>query len=57
MEKGKVEPAVRRLLGLADTLIDGPYIEAQRDLDLQFRGSRNQRVIDLKVWFAEHPEM
>ena len=57
LEKGKAEPAVRRLLGLVDTLIDGPYVEAQRDLDLQFRGSRNQRVIDLKAWFSEHPEM
>ena len=56
LEKGKAEPAVRRLLSLTDTLVDGPYIEAQRDLELQFRGSRNQRVIDLKAWFAEHPD-
>lgn len=56
LEKGKREPAVRQLLSLVDTLVDGPYIEAERDLELQFRGSRNQRIIDLKVWFAEHPE-
>ena len=56
LEKGKREPAVRRLLGLVDTLVDGPLIEAERDLELQFRGSRNQRIIDLKSWFAEHPE-
>jgi len=39
-------PEVRELLALADTLIDGPYIEALRDLDLTFRGSANQRVLD-----------
>ena len=40
-------PGVRRLLELADILVDGPYIEEQRDLTLQYRGSANQRVIDL----------
>lgn len=29
------------LLSMADTLVDGPFIMAQRDLTLQFRGSRN----------------
>jgi anaerobic ribonucleoside-triphosphate reductase activating protein len=38
-------PAVARLLRLADLLIDGPYVEALRDLDLPFRGSRNQRIL------------
>ena len=37
------------LLRLCDTLIDGPYIEAQRDLTLRYRGSANQRVIDLRA--------
>ena len=39
--------AVRRLMELTDILIDGPFIEAERDLTLQFRGSRNQRIIDM----------
>lgn len=30
-----------------DVLIDGPYIEAERDITLPLRGSRNQRVIEL----------
>ena len=34
-------------LRLADVLIDGPYIEAERDITLPMRGSRNQHVIDL----------
>ena len=42
------DPAVADLLSLCDILIDGPYIEAQRDLTLRFRGSANQRVIYLQ---------
>ena len=39
--------ALKELLELTDILIDGRFILAERDLTLQFRGSRNQRVIDL----------
>lgn len=39
---------MKYILTTADFLIDGPYIEAQRDITLPMRGSRNQRVIDLK---------
>ncbi|MFA9382089.1 MAG: anaerobic ribonucleoside-triphosphate reductase activating protein [Acetanaerobacterium sp.] len=42
------DPAVRALLEQTDVLIDGRYLEAQRDLTLRFRGSANQRVIDVK---------
>jgi anaerobic ribonucleoside-triphosphate reductase activating protein len=38
---------VRAILQKADVLIDGPYIEAERDISLPMRGSRNQRIIDL----------
>ena len=37
-----------RLIKLLDFIVDGPYVEAERDLTLQFRGSRNQRFITLK---------
>lgn len=40
---------MRALLELCDVLVDGPYIEAQRDLMLRFRGSRNQRLIDVSA--------
>lgn len=36
------------LLEFVDVLIDGAFIESLRDLDLQFRGSTNQRLIDVK---------
>ena len=42
-------PKQRRLLELIDVLVDGPFIEAQKDPDLLFRGSRNQRLIDVKA--------
>lgn len=35
------------LLEFVDVLVDGEFILAQRDLDLRFRGSRNQRLIDV----------
>lgn len=41
------EPGVQRLLELADVLVDGPFLMAERNLTLQYRGSENQRVIDL----------
>lgn len=31
-----------------DVIVDGPYIEEQRDITLPFRGSKNQRLIDVK---------
>lgn len=35
------------ILEYVDVLVDGPYIEEQRDISLAFRGSRNQRIIDV----------
>ena len=36
------------LLKLVDVVVDGPFIEADKDISLAFRGSRNQRIIDLR---------
>lgn len=36
------------LLKLVDVLVDGPFIESMKDLNLYFRGSRNQRIIDVR---------
>ena len=34
------------LLGQVDWLVDGPYVEALRNLELEFRGSSNQRLLE-----------
>ena len=36
------------ILAMCDVVVDGPYIEEQRDLTLAFRGSKNQRLINVK---------
>lgn len=40
-------PFIASLLSITDILIDGPYVEELRDLELQFRGSSNQRILYL----------
>ena len=41
------------LLGTIDILIDGPFLQAQKSLEIAFRGSRNQRILDVKKSLAE----
>ena len=47
LRDGKVGDLSRQLLEQLNVLVDGPFILAQKDLSLRFRGSRNQRVIDV----------
>ena len=42
----------REYLSYLDVLVDGPFVESQKDLSLRFRGSRNQRLIDVKKSLA-----
>ena len=35
------------LLGLLDVLVDGRFVQAEHDISLRFRGSRNQRLLDV----------
>lgn len=37
----------RELLELLDLLVDGPFIEEEKSLELRFRGSRNQRILNM----------
>ena len=53
LELGKKKPSVRKLLSGADYLIDGPFIKPLKTLNLPFRGSSNQRFIDLKKTFLQ----
>ncbi len=56
------DPWVLQLLQKLTMLIDGPFVEAQKGLELRFRGSANQRVLNVPVslekgqavWFEEY---
>ncbi len=43
----EADPARMALLESADVLVDGPFLLAERSLDVPWRGSRNQRLLDL----------
>lgn len=44
----------KEILSNIDYLVDGPFILKERDLELIFRGSRNQRYIDVKKTLKEN---
>ena len=46
-------PETRELLSYIDVLVDGPYIEALRNISLTFRGSENQRLIKIPETLKE----
>jgi len=46
-------PAFLDLLAYADILIDGPFVMAKKSLELKFRGSSNQRIIDVQQSLVE----
>lgn len=43
------DETVTELLGLIDVLVDGEFVEEQKNLRLAFRGSENQRLIDMRA--------
>lgn len=45
---GYNEWQTKTLLKFVDILVDGPFIEAKKNIALRFRGSENQRIIDLR---------
>lgn len=45
-----------RILASIDVLVDGPWIAAQHDITLRFRGSANQRLIDVPATLKAHQE-
>ena len=47
IELSKKKPVYKEFLSLIDVLVDGRFILEERDLSLLFRGSRNQRLIDM----------
>ncbi len=51
IEQINASPTLSEAIKDVDTIVDGPFIEALRDRDLRFRGSSNQRIIDLHSQF------
>ena len=45
---------LKYILKNIDVLVDGPFVEEKKDLNLAFRGSSNQRLIDMKKTFENH---
>ena len=41
-------PGTTEMLSLIDVLVDGPFVEAKKNIRLRFRGSENQRIIDVQ---------
>lgn len=52
-ETHKNTPDTKELISLFDVLVDGAYIEELKDIRLKFRGSSNQRVIDVQKTLAK----
>ena len=50
---GLPDPFVKKLLSQLDLLVDGRFIEAERNIELRFRGSENQRVLEVPRSLAE----
>ena len=48
LHKAETDEGVRALLQETDVLVDGPFVLAERSLELMYCGSRNQRLIDLE---------
>ena len=47
-EQEKNTEVTEELISLFDVLVDGEFIEAQKNIRLKFRGSSNQRILDVK---------
>ena len=50
LKKCETEPSVHELLKETNYLVDGRYVDAKRDLNLKFRGSTNQRILDVTCY-------
>lgn len=48
LKKSQKDSTLYEFLTYIDYVIDGPFVLELRDLDLDFRGSKNQRIIDAK---------
>ena len=54
--ESKIQNALKRqeIIKMCNVVVDGEYIDEQKDLTLKFRGSKNQRVIDVQQSLAQN---
>ena len=52
LQKMRAMPTRDELLSLLDVLVDGEFVQAKHDISLRFRGSSNQRLLDVKKTLA-----
>jgi anaerobic ribonucleoside-triphosphate reductase activating protein len=45
LDEIQADDSMKDILKYIDVLVDGPFIEEQKDLSIPFRGSRNQRIL------------
>ena len=45
---------MKKLVEISDLVIDGKYMESEKSLDLKFKGSKNQRIINSKKSLKEN---
>lgn len=50
IEMSKTNKNISDILEVIDVLVDGPFIESKKSLELHWKGSSNQRVIDMKAY-------
>ncbi len=52
LEQILADPQKKALLEFCDVLVDGPFVEEKKGLNLRFKGSENQRILDVKKSLA-----
>ena len=51
LEEIKADDSMKDILKYVDVLVDGPFVEEQKDLSIPFRGSKNQRILKRGIDF------
>jgi len=51
IEEIQADDSMKDILKYIDVLVDGPFVEEQKDLSIPFRGSRNQRILHRGIDF------
>ncbi len=57
LEKSKYDSSIMDFLKYIDVLIDGRFVLAEKSLDIYYRGSRNQRIIDVQKTLKRNNEI